>query len=59
VKSYPLEQLYKEVAFIAYYFHWQHDSIMQMPHGERRKWCEQISSINRDLSNEKGGKELK
>ncbi len=50
--SYPLAQLYKEVAFIAYYFHWPHDQVMLMPHAERRKWCEEISDINGKLSKE-------
>ena len=49
MSSYPLEQLYREVAFIAYYFHWDHDQVIQMPHVQRKKWCEEISSINRKL----------
>lgn len=53
--GYPLDQLYKEVAFIAYYFHWGHEQILRMPHGERLKWCEEISRINRKLSEEAGG----
>ncbi len=48
----PLDQLYQEAAFIAYYFHWQHDEIMEMPHAQRRKWCEEISMINKKLSAE-------
>ena len=52
MSSYPLDQLYKEVAFIAYYFHWDHDQVMQMPHAQRKKWCEEISTINRKLSEE-------
>lgn len=50
--GYPLDQLYKEVAFIAYYFHWPHDQVMQLPHAQRRRWCEEISIINRRLSQE-------
>jgi hypothetical protein len=50
--GYPLDRLYKEVAFIAYYFHWQHDDVMAMPHCERKKWCEEISGINKNLSEE-------
>ncbi|MCP4215841.1 MAG: hypothetical protein GY765_14405 [bacterium] len=46
----PLERIYEEVAFIAYYFHWQHDEVMMLPHKEREKWCEQISRINKNLS---------
>jgi len=54
MNRYPLDQVYREVAFIAYYFHWAHDDIMQMPHNERKKWCEEISRINNELSAPKG-----
>ncbi|WP_306695068.1 DUF6760 family protein [Herbivorax sp. ANBcel31] len=47
---YPAEKLYKEVAFIAYYFHWNHDDIMAMDHRERKRWCEEISRINSQLN---------
>lgn len=53
IKGYPIERIYEEVAFIAYYFHWTHDDIMNMDHFERRKWCEHISKINGKLNNEK------
>ena len=46
----PVDQIYEEVAFIAYHFHWGHDEIMAMDHAERRRWCEEISKINRQLS---------
>lgn len=52
----PLERVYEEVAFIAYYFHWQHDEIMAMPHREREKWCEEISKINKKMSEEPPGR---
>ncbi len=48
----PVEQLYKEAAFIAYYFHWQQDEILLMPHRVRRRWCAGISEINAELSSE-------
>lgn len=48
--SYPLEQLLKEVAFIAYYFHWSQDEILTMEHKDRRQWVNQISAINNNLS---------
>jgi len=50
MKSYPLNKIYEEVAFIAYHFHWNHDDIMNMEHKERRKWCEEITSINLKLN---------
>ena len=43
-------ELYEEVAYIAYHFHWSHEEIMQMEHWERRRWCEEISKINRKLN---------
>jgi hypothetical protein len=45
------------VAFIGYYLHWSHDEIMQMPHAERKQWCEEISKINKKLSDGKGKKD--
>ncbi|OEU79112.1 MAG: hypothetical protein BA873_06745 [Desulfobulbaceae bacterium C00003063] len=51
--SYPLDRLYEEVAFIAYHFHWSYDEIMNLEHRDRQRWCEEISSINQQLSGEK------
>ena len=48
--SYPLDQLYEEVAFLAYHFHWDHETIMNMEHRDRQRWCEEISKINRNLN---------
>jgi uncharacterized protein DUF6760 len=47
--SYPERQLYEEIAFIAYHFHWSYEELMRMDHRERRRWCEEISKINRRL----------
>lgn len=52
VVGYPLERIYEEVAFIAYHFHWSHDEIMQMPHDERKRWCQQVNRINRNINQE-------
>lgn len=40
------------MAFVAYHFHWSHEELMGLEHHERRRWCEQISKINRELNNE-------
>ncbi len=45
-------QLYGEMAFISYHFHWSFSEVMSLEHGERKRWCEEISKINRKLSNE-------
>jgi hypothetical protein len=52
VLGYPLDQLSEEVAFIAYHFHWPHDDVMHLEHGDRRRWVEQISNINRRMNGE-------
>ncbi len=52
LKSYPLDTLYSEVAFVAYHFHWSSEEVLDMPHWERREWCEQISRINRKIAEE-------
>jgi len=52
MKCYPLTELYEEMAFIAYYFHWSWTEVMELPHAERRRWCEEISKINRNLNGE-------
>ncbi|MEW6572481.1 MAG: DUF6760 family protein [Bacillota bacterium] len=48
--GYPLDRLYEEVAFIAYYFHWPYEQIVNLEHRERRRWCEEISRINKKIS---------
>ena len=49
MKAYPVQTLYEEMAFIAQYFHWSHGDLMALEHRERRRWCRQISTINRKL----------
>jgi hypothetical protein len=50
--GYPVDQLYEEMAFVAYHFHWSHAELMQLDHEERRRWCQEISKINRQLNDE-------
>ncbi|WP_338076302.1 DUF6760 family protein [Chlorogloeopsis fritschii] len=38
--------MYEEVAFVAYHFHWSAETILNLEHGERRRWVEEISAIN-------------
>ena len=51
--NYPLDSLYHEMAFIAYYFHWPREEILALEHDERRRWCDEISRINREMNAEK------
>lgn len=56
---YPEDELYREMAFISYYFHWSSEEVTHMEHTARRRWCEEISAINKSLnpSKESGRKE--
>jgi len=48
--SYPLEQLYQEVAYVAYHFHWSVDDILSMEHDERHIWLREIARINKEIN---------
>ena len=50
IRGYPLKALYQEVAFVAYHFHWPPEAIWNLEHGERRRWVEEISSINQRVN---------
>ena len=50
ILSYPLENIFKEVAFVAYHFHWGRESILEMSHKERHAWVKEISTINEQIN---------
>jgi hypothetical protein len=50
VLGYPLKQLYEEVAFVAYHFHWQPEAVLNLDHSERRRWVNEISVINQRMN---------
>lgn len=50
VAVYPEEQLYQELAYIAYHFHWSVEEILDMEHAERHIWLRQIARINREIN---------
>jgi hypothetical protein len=54
--GYPLGRLHEEVAFLAYHFHWDYDTIMNLEHRERIQWCEEVSKINKKLNGDESKK---
>jgi hypothetical protein len=50
IVSYPLENIFKEVAFLAYHFHWSRDSLLDMTHKERHRWVKEVSEINEKIN---------
>jgi len=43
--TYPPERLHKEIAYIAYHFHWSRAEIMDLEHPDRRRYVTQIASF--------------
>ncbi|QNU68877.1 hypothetical protein EHE19_012975 [Ruminiclostridium herbifermentans] len=54
--GYPLERLYEEVAFLAYYLHWDYKTILGLEHAERERWCKEVSEINKKLNGDENKK---
>ncbi|WP_409970102.1 hypothetical protein RFF05_09840 [Bengtsoniella intestinalis] len=47
---YPEAELFQEVGFVSYYFHWSQSDVLNMEHAMRRRWCQEISNINSALT---------
>jgi hypothetical protein len=45
--TYAADRLFEEVAYVAYYLHWPLDSILDLEHPVRRRFIDEIGSINR------------
>ena len=45
--TYAADRLFEEVAYVAYYLHWDLESILDLEHPLRRRFIEEIGSINR------------
>ena len=43
-------ELYRQLSFISYYFHWDLNTVLELPHLEREKFCREISRINREAN---------
>jgi hypothetical protein len=50
ISMYPQSQLFQEVAYIAYHFHWTADDILEMEHEERHIWLREIARINQEIN---------
>ncbi|HEY5835587.1 DUF6760 family protein [Streptomyces sp.] len=44
--TYAADELYDEVAYIAYHFHWPLDTLLDLEHPERRRYVQQITRLN-------------
>ena len=44
------EEIAREVAYIAYHFHWPRAEIMAMTASERRRWIASIAGLNKEIA---------
>lgn len=52
IQLHDRDTLFEEVAFVAYHFGWSHDEVLELPHWERHRWCEEISTINERMNDD-------
>ncbi|MGP1372846.1 MAG: DUF6760 family protein [Almyronema sp.] len=48
--SYPSNQLYEEVAYIALHFHWSLAEILSLVNSDRRRWVTEIQTLRQQLA---------
>jgi hypothetical protein len=48
--TYAADQLYEQVAYVAYHFHWGLDEILDLEHRERNRYVAEIARINERIS---------
>ncbi|WP_346777718.1 DUF6760 family protein [Paraburkholderia aromaticivorans] len=53
--GYPPDQLFEEVAYVAYHFHWPHSQLMKLDHLERQRWVEEVARINGRINHAQPG----
>ncbi len=58
MKGYPLERLHEEIAFLAYYLHWDYTLLMNLDHQERQQWVSEVNEIHKKLGEESGEKSI-
>lgn len=47
--------MFQELSFIAYYYHWDEGTLLQIGHRQRRRWCKEISRIHKGLNSSRDG----
>ncbi len=48
--TYPQAELFEEIAYVAYHFHWPLDDILDLEHPLRHQFVEEIGRFNRRMA---------
>jgi transcriptional antiterminator len=51
--TYAPDRIHEEVAYVAYHFHWGLDQIIDLEHGQRLRYVQEIARINARMSEER------
>ncbi|WP_393100903.1 DUF6760 family protein [Streptomyces sp. LN325] len=43
--TYATDRIHEEIAYIAYHFHWNLETILDLEHRDRRRYTEQIAAL--------------
>ena len=54
--DWKLENIRREIALIAYHFHWSRTECMELTRSERAAWIEEIKRINKEIARAVKGK---
>lgn len=43
---YPDEELWSELAYLAYHLHWELDALLELQHGDRGRMMDEVAELN-------------
>jgi hypothetical protein len=43
---YPPEELWSEIAYLAYHLHWEFDTLLDLEHGDRIRLIREVAGLN-------------
>ncbi|MFH8617375.1 DUF6760 family protein [Streptomyces sp. NPDC017979] len=43
--TYATDRLHEEIAYVAYHFHWSMEEILDLEHGDRRRYAGEIAAL--------------
>ena len=48
--TYGIDRLFEEISYVAYYFHWSLEEILDLEHPLRQRFVEEIGKIHHRLA---------
>ena len=43
---YPVGEIWSELSYLAYHFHWELETLLDLQHGDRAKLIEEVAGLN-------------